>query len=86
MNVICICYCISDMLDDRDLFQLMKSSNIDDLYSKFHENGITSSTLWTLTEDILADRLQLSHLQRLRYNDSRRKRHKSKIYHQLRSN
>ena len=70
---------ISDLPTEDDLFQLMKSSNIDDLYNKFNENGVTSETLWTLTDEILTDRLQLSHLQKLRYNDSRIKQHKSKI-------
>ena len=59
----------------------MASSNIDDLYYIFKEKGITAESLWTLTDEILTKNLQLTPLQKLRYNAAKSKQFKGKNMH-----
>ena len=57
-----------------ELLVLMKSTNIDDLHEKFRSKGITSKSLWKLTDDYLTNDLQLTALQKLRYDSAKENR------------
>lgn len=55
------------------LLELMKEEGIDDLYHKFHENGINAEILWDLSDDILEKDLKLSRIQKLKYDKAKNK-------------
>jgi len=55
-----------------DLYELMKSFQIESMYENFHKNGVTIAVIWELDDDVLDNVLQLNSLEKIKYKKAKK--------------